>query len=100
MFCLEFYDCLKEVIDIIEKNLDKFQQQKLLQRLGVNLEEENLVFSKKLENTPWKDIKLQLELLGRCDVVSMITKNTLITKGTILKIISIEIFIYRYIYSV
>ena len=75
-------NCLQEVIEIIEKNLDKAQQQKLLQGLNINgLEEEDLVFSRKLENIPWKSIKLQLELLGRSDVVDLIRRNTLLTKG-------------------
>ena len=73
--------CLREVFDIIERNLDKDHQQKLLQRLKINLDGGNLVFSQKLENIPWNDIKLQLELTGRKDIVELITKNTLITEG-------------------
>ena len=81
IFHLEFNYCLREVIDIIERNLDETQQRKLLQGLGINSEEENLVCSQKLENIQWDKVKLQLELLGRNDVVNMIIKNTLITKG-------------------
>ena len=48
------------------------------------MEEENLVFSEKLENIPWSKIKFQLELLGKKDVVDLIGKNTLVTKGMLL----------------
>ena len=68
---------------MIERNLDEVQQRKLLQGLEVKFEKENLVFSQKLENIPWNQIKLQLELLERSDVVDMIKRNTLITKGII-----------------
>ena len=80
------------MIDIIEDKLDEEQQRKLLQGLEINSEEENLVFSQKLENIPWNKIKLQLELLERSDVVNMITKNTLITKGNYLRSPYIKIF--------
>ena len=77
--------CLEEVIKIIEKNLDKVEQQKLLQGLQVNImDEDNPVFSEKLENIPWNKIKLQLECLGRKDIVDLIRKNTLISKGMLL----------------
>ena len=56
MFYLGSNNCLQEVIDIIECSLDKVEQQKLLQGLGLNLSEENLVFSQKLENIPWNKI--------------------------------------------
>ena len=73
------------MINTIERNLDEVQQRKLLQELRINSDEENLVFSQKLENIPWNQMKLQLELLERSDVVKIITKNTLITKGNYLK---------------
>ena len=73
------------MIDIIEDKLDEEQQRKLLQGLEINSEEENLVFSQKLENIPWNKIKFQLELLERSDIVDMIIKSTLITKGIYLK---------------
>ena len=81
-FCNSFVGtsyCLTEVFDIIERNLNKDQQQKLLRRLGIPLDGGNLVFPQKLENIPWNEIKLQLELMRRNDVVELITKNTLIT---------------------
>ena len=87
--------CLQEVIDIIERNLDEAQQQKLLKGLGINSEEENLMFSQKLENIPWDKIKLQLELLGRNDVVDMITQNALITKSNYLRFLFIKTFLIR-----
>ena len=78
-------NCLEEVIEMIEEKLDNVQQQKLLQGLQVKImEEENLVFSEKLENIPWSKIKFQLELLGKKDVVDLIGKNTLVTKGMLL----------------
>ena len=83
------------MINIIERNLDEVQQRKLLQGLGINSEEENLVFSPKLENIPWNQIKLQLELLERSDVVNIIIKNALITKGNYLRFSFIEIFGHR-----
>ena len=91
-FRLELNYCLREVIHIIKRNLDETQQRKLLQGLGINSEKVNLVFSQKLEKTPWNKIKLQLELLERSDVVNMITKNTLITKGNYLRSPYIKIF--------
>ena len=73
------------MFEIIERNLDKVQQQKLLQGLQVNImDEENRLFSKQLENIPWNKIEFQLECLGRKDIVDMIRKNTLITKGMLL----------------
>ena len=71
------------MINIIEENLlDKVQQQKFLQGLQVNLlDEESSTFSQNLQSIPWTKIKLQLELLERSDVVNLIQKNTLITKG-------------------
>ena len=77
-------NCLEEVIEMIEEKLDNVQQQKLLQGLQVKImDEENLVFSEKLENIPWNKIKRQLELLKRKDIVDEIGKKTLITKGII-----------------
>ena len=73
--------CLKEVLDIIERKLDKNQQQKLLQRLRINFDGRNLVFSQKLENSPWIEIKEQLGLMGRNDIVERIRQDTLITEG-------------------
>ena len=69
------------MIDIIEKKLDEVQKRKLLQSLGISLEEEDFMFSQNLQNIPWTKIKLELELLERSDVVNMVQKNTLITKG-------------------
>ena len=69
------------MIDIIEKKLDEVQRRKLLQSLGISLEEEDFMFSQNLQNIPWTKIKLELELLERSDVVNMVQKNTLITKG-------------------
>ena len=75
-------NCLQEVIEIIERNLDKVQQLKLLRGLNINWQDkDDLMFSYKLENIPWNRIKRQLELLGRSDVVNLIRNNTLITKG-------------------
>ena len=47
------------------------------------MDEENFVFSEKLENIPWNKIKRHLEYLRRKDIVDLIRKNTLITKGII-----------------
>ena len=81
--CLGINNCLPKVFDIIESNLDELQQQKLIQGLEINFRGESIMLPQKLENIPWNKIKRQLELLGRNDVVNIIQKNTLITKGIV-----------------
>ena len=76
--------CLEEVVKMIEMHLDEIQQKHFIRELGISSSsEENRLFSQKLENVPWSRIKLQLELLGKSDVVATIQKDTLVTKGLI-----------------
>ena len=74
---------MEEFLDHISKELTEKESKKLLRNLGIDDDDPPKGFSEKLEDIPWLNLKKELELLGRNDIVKYIKDNTLITKGKI-----------------
>uniref|UniRef100_A0A7M5XI15 NACHT domain-containing protein n=2 Tax=Clytia hemisphaerica TaxID=252671 RepID=A0A7M5XI15_9CNID len=73
--------CLEEVLDYISKKLTHEESKKLLKSLGIDDNGSQEEMSKKLENIAWFDLKKELEMIGKDDIIDHIKKKTLITKG-------------------
>ena len=71
---------MEEVLEHISKELTEKESKKLLRNLGID-DDPQREFSGKLEDIPWLNLKKELELLGRKDIVKYIKDNTLISKG-------------------
>ena len=73
--------CLQEVLDYVIQAIGG-QERRLLSRLSTTTSktQENL---KELKNVTWQRLSVELERLGRADIVKHIIKNTLITEGII-----------------
>jgi len=72
--------CLDEVIEFITVNIGE-QRKDLLSLLKIDSIAEEDVIVHQLKMIPWQVLKINLELVGRCDMVKQIQKETLITKG-------------------
>ena len=68
-------------MEYISKELTEKESEKLLKNLGINDHDPQREFSEKLEDVPWFDLKKELEMMGRDDIIDHIKKKTLITKG-------------------
>ncbi|XP_066929390.1 uncharacterized protein [Clytia hemisphaerica] len=73
--------CLEEVLDYISKKLTHEESKKLLKSLGIDDNGSQEEMSKRLENIAWFDLKKELEMIGKDDIIDHIKKKTLITKG-------------------
>ncbi|XP_066926046.1 uncharacterized protein [Clytia hemisphaerica] len=74
--------CVKEALDHISKNITENESRELLKNLGIDDDGDPLKdLVTKLEDEKWLDIKRELEVIGRRDVVKQIQENTLITKA-------------------
>ena len=74
---------MEEVLDHISKELMEKESKKLLRNLGFNDDDPQIAILGKLEDIPWLNVKKELELLGRSDIVKYIKEKTLITKSKI-----------------
>eukprot|EP00111_Clytia_hemisphaerica_P021123 TCONS_00062222-protein len=72
--------CLKKVLDHISKELGIEERKTLLKKLGIEADNPRKEFSEQLEDITWSEIKKELEVLERNDIVKYIKKNTLLTK--------------------
>ena len=72
---------MEEVLQHISKELTEKESKKLLRNLRIDDNDPQKAFSGKLEDIPWLNLKKELELLGRKDIVKYIKDNTLISKG-------------------
>ncbi|XP_066911190.1 uncharacterized protein [Clytia hemisphaerica] len=74
--------CVKEALDHISNNITENESRKLLKNLGIVDDGDPLKDRvTKLEDEKWLDIKRELEVIGRRDVVKHIKEKTLITKA-------------------
>ncbi|XP_066926282.1 E3 ubiquitin-protein ligase DZIP3-like [Clytia hemisphaerica] len=72
--------CLEEVLQKIEQLLTDQEHRRLLKNLGIEYEE-GMTIQELLESVPWKDLKKELEMMRRYNVVEHIQKTTLITNA-------------------
>ena len=72
---------MKEVLDHISKELTEKESKILLRNLGICHDDSQTEFSDKLENIPWLNLKKELEVMGKDEIIDYIKKETLITKG-------------------
>ena len=72
---------MEEVLDHISKELTEKESKTILINLGINDDDPQREFADKLKDIPWFDLKEELELEGRNDIVKYVKKNTLITRG-------------------
>ena len=72
---------MEEVLGHISQELSEKESKRLLRNLQIDddLQKE---FSEKLEDIPWLDVKMELEMMGKDKIIDYIQKKTLITKGT------------------
>jgi len=78
--------CLKEVLDYVFTNI-RSEKENLLNELNICNNENNIITGADFDlmnvllRTPWKILKLSLQLVERRDIVNYIETQTLITKG-------------------
>ena len=74
---------VKEALNHISKSITENESRELLKNLGIDNDDGDLLkdLASKLEDERWADIKRELEVTGRRNVVNYIEENTLITKG-------------------
>ena len=74
---------MDEVLHFISKRLNEKDASKLLKNLRIE-DDPALTLAEKLEDVPWFDLKRELEMVRRGDLlVEQIQQNTLITKGKV-----------------
>ena len=72
---------MDEVLDYISKKLTEKESKKLLRNLGINEDDSQKEFSEKLEDIPWLNLKKELEIMEKDEIIDHIKKKTLITRG-------------------
>ena len=74
--------CVKEALDHISKTITENESRELLKNLGIDDDgDPKKDLATKLQDEKWSDIKRELEVIGRHDIVKYIKENTFITKG-------------------
>ena len=74
---------MDEVLHFISKRLNEKDASKLLKNLRIE-DDPAMTLAEKLEDVPWFDLKRELEMVRRGDLlVEQIQQNTLITKGKV-----------------
>ena len=72
---------MEEVLNHISTELTEVDLKKLLKNLGLADDIQKKDILDKLEDVPWFDLKRELEIIDKGDIVTYIQRNTLITKG-------------------
>ena len=72
--------CLQNVRDYVSREIGS-QKMQLLSRLGIATGGSEVDCAEALRDIKWWRLSLELERLGKTDIVEHITKSTLITEG-------------------
>ena len=75
---------MKDVLDLICKQLTDKESEKLLKKLSKDCKEPRNNLLKCLEDASWCEIKNQLERMRKHNIADDIKRNTLITEGAFL----------------
>ena len=70
---------MPNVLELISNELEQEDAEELIKQLGVGRVDG--LFKDKLKNVPWLQIKKELVLSGKADLVKTIQDTTLVTKG-------------------
>ncbi|XP_066915032.1 uncharacterized protein [Clytia hemisphaerica] len=73
--------CLDEVLEYISQELTEKESKKLLRQLRITDDNSQRRFSESLEDISWLDLKRELHVMEKYELVDHIIKKTLITKG-------------------
>ena len=69
------------MLEYVSEELTEKESEKLLKNFRIDDDDPQKDLLERLEGIPWLNLRKELEMMGRNDIIDHIKKKTLITKG-------------------